>query len=69
MKSHCHAIDIGNGILHLCGRYNWEEDVSVDDYSYEGFLRHIVKECSCGRTFYSGCWSNVLQKYGIVVGE
>lgn len=66
MKSDCEVIDKGNGILHLLGRYGWEEDYDTNEESYESFIQHIYDKCSHGRSYCSVAWSDIFEKYGTI---
>lgn len=63
MKSHCYAIDRGNGLLHLSGRYEFEEDYDTSGTTYIEFVSHIVSSCMHGCDYYNACWCNVMEKY------
>lgn len=69
MKSECYAVDEGNGVLHLYGRYGWNEtwDEPFDDngQSYRHFVEYIVSHCKHGTDYHNACWSNVIEKFGL----
>ncbi|MCQ2210079.1 MAG: hypothetical protein MJZ34_07280 [Paludibacteraceae bacterium] len=67
MKSECIVTDKGNGILNLSGRYDWNVDYDTNDDDYKGFIEYIARNCSCGRSYCSCSWSDLLAKYDIVI--
>lgn len=65
MKSECIVTELDNGMLHLSGRYDWEEDYDTNEHTYKDFIWHVYEACHHGREYCSAGWSELLDKYNI----